>query len=1619
MVQRNFLKPKSPLFKYVTLYIAMCFVILCVGVQPLHAELLLPTSQIAPITLSQTSAPAMLKGIRINPNNLFNIEFVIDPGDQKIIPSSETSRLIQYFLAGLTMPQKDIWVNLSPYESTRIMKDELARTDLGKDLLIGDYVLKQLAASLTDPRSALGKEFWSTDDRTSKDFHKVWITPQHANVITTDQAAFIQSASLNVLTEDDYKARGLQDLRPRNASQDVFKQIILPKIKYDVNNGKNFDRIRQIYHALILGMWFKQKLQHSIYQSVYFDQKKIGGIDLKDMRIKEKIYKQYIQAFKKGVYNYIKEDYDPLTQKMIPRRYFSGGFDLGKTSTWLNFKPRHHNDRPINISSNGLQSLNVALEQVHKPRKWFTSAALAVSLSLVGLMSFSSSVSAATYEMPNPTTIVATVEKNDTVGGMLRELGKATSKADNNQYKSSVLSKKLWGENGSVKEIFKSKNMDAIKVGQQIIINLDKPFSQKIIDHVKRTESSSIAQSAGGTPPPPKSLKPQIVPSTVQQSMPVVAPAPAISIATPSASTSAATLPTDFWSELKRGLSASTDILFSVPCLLFFFIFFDYIKKRNNKDLTEIEKFLNSFSEYLNSIADKDLGMKKNKKPFSGLSKLAFTSAQRLGDGRIQVVFQTGELLPRNVRNGKSDLIRFFARPNGILSKQLKLSLSSNGGSYALEEEHLNSVEMLKTGFVLNFNPPEGAIPPKEDEHLNIDYEFSKATEGGVSIALDNDPVRGVMLEWEEALNSYNGSMAPLRNVITKIYALQQQRNWLSFTDIQNDSSRSGKMMSLNEQTNEVLSKSRSPEREFFLRLQQHLHWDQRMRDQITVIYRDKNRDLAEGDPLSKKVLFFFSSYPLDKLLRIVFLKEYFRNKAIKKGREEILPEYYKTRYAVYELSKRITLGDDNPSKGFNVTLEQLRRGFDDYVYNLEKINLLGSVGRNPSERHNRVIRSAILLGTLLTTTVLWGFGIADYRLIIGQLIFLGGAFWAIPSFTDSWLSKRAKAHAYDRILLPPQEDGLLGSNQERSERDFLSILRDKYLRGIVPSVKPQQLNFVRALTQFIDLKAAYVNAHTVKVTIRADGYMPGSSNVSKALRTKLGEQIRVFVNQQEVAFEDMDVEVKAHDINIILRHVGSIQAAPQLTIKYFDDSVEKQLSLPVGAVKEEMLFEFWRDVNQQKSVKSLPLLFSDVRKYLSEHPFDVLNTQSNAIIYYKMRQLSYDMIKILKVNEEPLRQTLPPEGYETLLGYFVNISLMSNSIRETSANLITMQTYASRFFHESMPYGGTLGRVQRPLMGVYYHYLKAKDDIDGSLKKIIKYKNRLLDIEVKGLQVFNQKAHALQTGFDLKKMQGKIAGYDHRIRHPRKYSQVGATVVRSLQRMISMTTVLIFTAFNILFFPIVDGVIMLTGATMPVFLSDLREGLNAPVFQSLGLGDIFVYISLLSPWVIYMHAQMNTQWESFSYHKSLDNLLKNKWTKASLWSSHIFQNIYKMSYFTALAFSFKITLGLNFLQTLYTSLDTYKKNKLKQERRKPQIKPILVGDSAQVSKANVTLTANETIGGIDMDLEKFGIKVNTLVNSKQPLTILPENFEGFGFRILNIAPMKVGINDFLTPISL
>ena len=113
--------------------------------------------------LSRQTQPLLLKGLKIDPNDPLRLEFIIEQNDNNyddVQLKSQGEQLIRYFLAALTVPASDLWVNLSPYEKERIVPQALGDTDFGRDLLGEDYLLKQLAASLTYPETEQGKKYW-------------------------------------------------------------------------------------------------------------------------------------------------------------------------------------------------------------------------------------------------------------------------------------------------------------------------------------------------------------------------------------------------------------------------------------------------------------------------------------------------------------------------------------------------------------------------------------------------------------------------------------------------------------------------------------------------------------------------------------------------------------------------------------------------------------------------------------------------------------------------------------------------------------------------------------------------------------------------------------------------------------------------------------------------------------------------------------------------------------------------------------------------------------------------------------------------------------------------------------------------------------------------------------------------------------------------------------------------------------------------------------------------------------------------------------------------------------------------------------------------------------------
>ena len=305
------------------------------------------------VHLSPLFNPPILKGIKIHPDNPFRFDFILDKGDSQLSKNAlkdESRKLIRYFLASLTIPEKDLWVNLSPYEKDRIIPKSFGLTEMGRDLLAEDYMLKQITASLIYPEDEVGKKFWKriyeeaekkfgTTNIPVNTFNKVWIVPEKAVVYENAKAgtAYVVESKLKVMLEQDYlslqKHEGIQSDKAQveNANQlgsQIVREVVIPELTTEVNENKNFSHLRQVYNALILATWYKKRIKDSILYQAYADKNKVAGVNIDDPKEKEKIYQRYLQAFKKGVYNYIKEEQDPISQQVIPKKYFSGGVAL-------------------------------------------------------------------------------------------------------------------------------------------------------------------------------------------------------------------------------------------------------------------------------------------------------------------------------------------------------------------------------------------------------------------------------------------------------------------------------------------------------------------------------------------------------------------------------------------------------------------------------------------------------------------------------------------------------------------------------------------------------------------------------------------------------------------------------------------------------------------------------------------------------------------------------------------------------------------------------------------------------------------------------------------------------------------------------------------------------------------------------------------------------------------------------------------------------------------------------------------------------------------------------------------------------------------------------------------
>ncbi len=360
--------------------------------------------------------------------------------------NDEAKKLVNYFFLGLTLPSDAFWVNLQPSQADRITSKKLAKTDLGRTLLEQDLKLKKDMARLLHPKDPVGKQYWerlyqriadrenlnvkrcplSADNRLNKfkiqTSNRVWITPDQAVVMETEDGALVAKATLKVMLENEYLsstvssqragAAGNETIPPaRNdnaiqiLSEQLMKEIVLPVITEKVNTDPGYAPLRQVYYSLVLAEWYKRKTAQMIADekqqmitdkrmdtstktiadtsakteglrggevssnnpySSYINSGTTAGLESSNPWSKDALFQEYLKSYAQGEYK-IKD-----TIFGLKRMYFSGGIlfslktDPNTGASPLKIKPAPKIDEslPREILE-GLQLQNMALVELN------------------------------------------------------------------------------------------------------------------------------------------------------------------------------------------------------------------------------------------------------------------------------------------------------------------------------------------------------------------------------------------------------------------------------------------------------------------------------------------------------------------------------------------------------------------------------------------------------------------------------------------------------------------------------------------------------------------------------------------------------------------------------------------------------------------------------------------------------------------------------------------------------------------------------------------------------------------------------------------------------------------------------------------------------------------------------------------------------------------------------------------------------------------------------------------------------------------------------------------------------------------------------------------------------
>jgi len=213
----------------------------------------------------------------------------------------------------LVLNPDEFWVNLNPSEPDRIIDSRLGETNAGRELLDADFQLKRSSATLMNPNTTLGAQYWR-DLAGSKPSvcygSRMWIVPGQVQVREDAGSLYILKAQLAVKAVPDHvadmPADCHYDAQTDARGQRLDQAMIVPLITKRVNTAPEYAPIRRAFMARIVAQWIRDR--HASGQRTSFDtlidSGNIGPAQLQDGWRPQQVFNAYVKSLKDGAFTY-------------------------------------------------------------------------------------------------------------------------------------------------------------------------------------------------------------------------------------------------------------------------------------------------------------------------------------------------------------------------------------------------------------------------------------------------------------------------------------------------------------------------------------------------------------------------------------------------------------------------------------------------------------------------------------------------------------------------------------------------------------------------------------------------------------------------------------------------------------------------------------------------------------------------------------------------------------------------------------------------------------------------------------------------------------------------------------------------------------------------------------------------------------------------------------------------------------------------------------------------------------------------------------------------------------------------------------------------------------------